>query len=440
MTWTQTILNIKDAAGTTQPVIAYTDGTNFSFAHPLLDNTGAIIAPATSGNQSTANTVLTAIQTAVTGATPAGSAIIGKVTTDQTAHGTTDLVAADITKVAGAAISQGHGTAATAIRVELSTDGTGVVGLAAGSAKVGVVTTDQTTHGTTDLVAADITKIAGSAISQGHGTASTAIRVELPTDGTGVVGLAAGTAKIGVVTTDQTTHGTTDLVAADITKVAGTAIATGHGTASGAIRVELPTDGTGVVGIAAGTNIVGKVGIDQTTPGTTNGVQVNAALPAGTNTIGNVTMPGSVHLTAAPTVTAGAYTTGMVVGGLLSLSSAARVNSGSGLIQSVNITVKTALTAPFDVLFFDTDPTNSTFTDNAALAINTADLPYLCGVAHCTDLISGGTPQVLQAANLALPFKLSAAATTLYAVIVIRGGETFASTSAIGISVLIKQD
>lgn len=39
--------------------------------------------------------------------------------------------------------------------------------------------------------------------------------------------------------------------------------------------------------LQAGSAIVGKVGIDQTTPGTTNGVQVNAALPAGTNTIGN---------------------------------------------------------------------------------------------------------------------------------------------------------
>jgi len=40
--------------------------------------------------------------------------------------------------------------------------------------------------------------------------------------------------------------------------------------------------------LKAGTNIIGKVGIDQTTPGTTNGVQVNAALPAGTNIIGKV--------------------------------------------------------------------------------------------------------------------------------------------------------
>lgn len=150
--------------------------------------------------------------------------------------------------------------------------------------------------------------------------------------------------------------------------------------------------------------------------------------------------PGTVHLTAAPTVTAGAYTTGQVVGGLVSLSGATRINAWSGTIQQVMITVKTALTAPFDVLFFDTNPTNSTFTDNSSLAINVADLPFLCGVAHCTDLVSGGTPQILQANNLGIIFKLSASATTLYAVIVIRGGETFASTSAIGMSVLIAQD
>lgn len=95
----------------------------------------------------------------------------------------------------------------------------------------------------------------------------------LDVDVTRLPALVAGTAIIGKVTTDQTTHGTTDLVAADITKVAGTAIAQGHGTAAAAIRVELPTDGTGVVILGAGTAIVGKFGIDQTTPGTTNLVQ-----------------------------------------------------------------------------------------------------------------------------------------------------------------------
>lgn len=83
----------------------------------------------------------------------------------------------------------------------------GVIGsLSAGSAIIGKVGTDQTTHGTTDLVAADITKVAGAAISQGHGTAALAIRVELPTDGTGVVGLAAGVATIGAVTNAPLTN------------------------------------------------------------------------------------------------------------------------------------------------------------------------------------------------------------------------------------------
>ena len=45
------------------------------------------------------------------------------------------------------------------------------------------------------------------------------------------------------------------------------------------------------------------------------------------------------------------------------------MNSGAGIIQAVNVTVKTALTAPFDVFFFDTQPTNSTFTDNSALGL-----------------------------------------------------------------------
>jgi hypothetical protein len=40
--------------------------------------------------------------------------------------------------------------------------------------------------------------------------------------------------------------------------------------------------------LQAGAAIAGKFGIDQTTPGTTNGVQVNAALPAGANVIGHV--------------------------------------------------------------------------------------------------------------------------------------------------------
>lgn len=74
----------------------------------------------------TSNTVLDrlkTIATAVAAATPAGSAIIGKVTTDQTTHGTTDLVAADVTKIGGTAVDGNSGNkSAGTLRVVLATD------------------------------------------------------------------------------------------------------------------------------------------------------------------------------------------------------------------------------------------------------------------------------------------------------------------------------
>lgn len=75
--------------------------------------------------------------------------------------------------------------------------------------------------------------------------------------------LQTGTNQIGHLEANQSVN---------MAQIGGSSTATGHGTASGSLRVELPTDGTGVVGLNAGSNIIGKVGIDQTTPGTTNAI------------------------------------------------------------------------------------------------------------------------------------------------------------------------
>lgn len=47
----------------------------------------------------------------------------------------------------------------------------------------------------------------------------------------------------------------------NLSQVSGASTATGHGTASGSLRVELPTDGTGVIGLNAGTNTIGDVNL-----------------------------------------------------------------------------------------------------------------------------------------------------------------------------------
>lgn len=81
-------------------------------------------------------------------------------------------------------------------------------------------------------------------------------------------------------------------------------LATATGQASASTILSNILTKLGAVVIAAGSAIIGKVGIDQTTPGTTNGVQIITALPPGTNTIGSVLVNNSA------TVGDGTITTG----------------------------------------------------------------------------------------------------------------------------------
>lgn len=87
--------------------------------------------------------------------------------------------------------------------------------------------------------------------SGGH-LASLDTKVPAQVGGAIPVGLIAGSAKVGIVTTDQTAHGTSDLVAADITKVGGAAIALSN---SG-----VPVDAAGTK-VTAATIPAGGVGL-----------------------------------------------------------------------------------------------------------------------------------------------------------------------------------
>ena len=122
--------------------------------------------------------------------------------------------------------------------------------------------------------------------------------------------------------------------------------------------------------LPAGTNIMGKMGIDQTTPGTTNGVQVNAALPAGTNSIGAVTNGGLV--VAGGTVTRPANTTAYAAGQLVAnsttagsvtyptIAAARGTNIVSVATRSMLKKTGTSLTnAIFRVHFYNAQPTVS---------------------------------------------------------------------------------
>lgn len=107
-------------------------------------------------------------------------------------------------------------------------------------------------------------------------------------------------------------------------------LAANSGTTIGAVEIAASqtvglASGAAVIGHVindAGSAIMGKVGIDQTTPGTTNGVQVNAALPSGTNAIGKLAANAGVTIGAVELAAAQTLTTVTTVGAVTSITNA----------------------------------------------------------------------------------------------------------------------
>lgn len=150
--------------------------------------------------------------------------------------------------------------------------------------------------------------------------------------------------------------------------------------------------------IPAGTNIIGKVTIDQSTPGTTNLVQLAAgsavigqvllpAIPAGTNTIG------SIAPTPATLVSSSAYESGRVIkaspGTLISISG---FNNGpSQFIQLHNSATNPANGAvPVKIVAV---PAQSNFSIDVPLT----GIPFSTGVAVCNS--STGPTKTLASAD-----------------------------------------
>lgn len=306
----------------------------------------------------------------VNAALPAGANTIGGVTQ---VSGPWTM---NLTQVAGGAVAQGHGVAATAIRVELPTDGTGIVGLATGANTIGTVKNVGNAGGIFDFAGQNAAQPANSILTgcefnttpttiltgnaspvqcDNAGNTLVNLKTALPAGantigavnqaGTWNVGLSTGSNIVGKVdilgnagasvdfagqnaasvnsvqvgcqfNTSPTviTSGNVSPIQCDnsghtlvtvgtalpaggntigavtqasgpwtmnLTQVAGAAISQGHGTAATAIRVELPTDGTGVVGLNAGTNTVGNVGL---APQTSGGLSMSRTVVANNTT------------------------------------------------------------------------------------------------------------------------------------------------------------
>lgn len=175
--------------------------------------------------------------------------------------------------------------------LQVDAGGNLLTSLAAGTALIGTVKIDQTTPGTTNGVVVNSSALPAGAATNSLQTSGNTLLGTIITDMingsqitqiTGTVPLPSGAAtaanqateiaslssidgKLGslgqkamagsapvVIASDQSAVpvSISGNQAINLVQVAGASVATGHGTATGAIRVELPTDGTGVVGAA----------------------------------------------------------------------------------------------------------------------------------------------------------------------------------------------
>jgi len=146
----------------------------------------------------------------------------------------------------------------------------------------------------------NITQLGSAAVPVGAGLEATAIRVTLPTDGTGVVKLGAGTAGIGKLTANS---------GVDIGDVDILSIAAGDNNIGNVDIVTLPA-------LIAGTALIGKVGIDQATANANEVVTKTGSVTAATLGAETTKVIGTINIAAAQTLATVTTVTALTGGGV----------------------------------------------------------------------------------------------------------------------------
>lgn len=140
-----------------------------------------------------------------------------------------------------------------------------------------------------------------------------------------------------------------------------------------------------------------------------------------------------------PTVTAGAYTAGEAVGGLLTFANAARTSGAGGLIKSLVLIDDAGQDAELELWLFDR--TFTAIADNAAWTPSEADLENLIAVISTVDSAQGwlaaGTPSAI---DIEISKRYDLAGTSLFGQLVTRGTPTLAATDDVTVKLGLLQD
>ena len=165
-------------------------------------------------------------------------------------------------------------------------------------------------------------------------------------------------------------------------------------------------------------------------------IKFGESLPAGTNPIGSVSTFGTT-ISQTPTVTAGAYSAGDAVGGLLTFANAARVAGGGGVIKDAIFLDDAGQDAAMELWLFSV--TFTAMADNAAWNPSSADLRNLVAIIPTSSgaWYDAGTES---AAMVEIAQRYDLDGTSMFGQLVTRGTPTFAATDDISVMIGLLQD
>lgn len=197
--------------------------------------------------------------------------------------------------------------------------------------------------------------------------------------------------------------------------------------------------------LPAGSAVIGKVGIDQTSDGTTNLVAAKqsgswtATVAASENHLGEVGGKSAYRVITMTTDTA-AYASGDLIADTQQYDAFFRKSDGTGVINTITVTEKDAQGAAYYIIFHRTS--TSMGTENSAPNITDANL--VAGIQHIvtvatTDFVTVSGTKIATLKNLGLPVMAVSGTDDIYiSILNSTGTPTYASGEIqLGIGVLL---
>lgn len=141
-------------------------------------------------------------------------------------------------------------------------------------------------------------------------------------------------------------------------------------------------------------------------------------------------MAHAFDVTATPTVTAGAYSAGDIVGGLLTFP-VSFMKDMKVIVTGVQVASKAAVAPTWSLILLNSSSLSTTTTDNAAYSLNTADTFKVVKALTGLTIFDHGTPNTWALENLALVAAPAIGEINLYGLLLDGTGVTLSSTSDI---------